>query len=56
VAVIVVVCFFVIFFWSAFEQTGASLTFFAEEQTDRRFGLKIPTWVVGIISLALFRE
>jgi POT family proton-dependent oligopeptide transporter len=28
----------VIFFWSAFEQAGASLTFFAEEQTNRDLG------------------
>ena len=41
--VIYVVAFFVIFFWSAFEQAGASLTYFAEEQTDRRaFGWVIP--------------
>lgn len=39
--VIYVACFFVIFFWSAFEQAGASLTFFAEEKTDRHLGLKI---------------
>jgi POT family proton-dependent oligopeptide transporter len=32
------VAFFVIFFWSAFEQAGASLTFFAEEQTNRTIG------------------
>ncbi len=38
VSVIFVVSFFVIFFWSAFEQAGASLTFFAEEQTNRRLG------------------
>lgn len=38
VAVIFVVAFFVIFFWSAFEQAGASLTFFASEQTDRTLG------------------
>ncbi|NML22410.1 peptide MFS transporter [Pseudoflavitalea sp. G-6-1-2] len=38
VAVIFIVAFFVIFFWSAFEQTGASLVFFADEQTDRRLG------------------
>jgi POT family proton-dependent oligopeptide transporter len=31
---IFVVSFFVIFFWSAFEQAGASLSFFANEQTD----------------------
>ncbi|MBP5455592.1 MAG: peptide MFS transporter [Paludibacteraceae bacterium] len=33
--VIYIISFFVIFFWAAFEQAGASLTFFAEEQTDR---------------------
>ena len=38
VAVIFTVSFFVIFFWSAFEQAGASLTFFAEEQTQRNLG------------------
>ena len=41
--VIYIIAFFVIFFWSAFEQAGASLTFFAEEQTDRSFlGMIIP--------------
>lgn len=38
VAVIFTVSFFVIFFWSAFEQAGASLTFFASEQTNRDLG------------------
>ncbi len=41
--VIYIAAFFVIFFWSAFEQAGASLTYFAEEQTDRNlFGSTIP--------------
>jgi POT family proton-dependent oligopeptide transporter len=41
--VIFILCFFVIFFWSAFEQAGASLTFFADEQTDRNlFGWEMP--------------
>lgn len=41
--VIYIVAFFVIFFWAAFEQAGAALTFFAEEQTDRvMFGTDIP--------------
>lgn len=38
VMVIFTVSFFVIFFWSAFEQAGASLTFFADEQTQRDLG------------------
>jgi POT family proton-dependent oligopeptide transporter len=42
--VIFIVAFFVIFFWSAFEQAGASLTFFAQEQTDRHlFNKEIPS-------------
>ncbi|HET6992049.1 MAG TPA: peptide MFS transporter, partial [Bacteroidia bacterium] len=41
--VIYIAAFFVIFFWSAFEQAGASLTFFAEEQTNRSlFGWTVP--------------
>jgi len=35
ILVIYIISFFVIFFWAAFEQAGASLTFFADEQTDR---------------------
>ncbi|MFM2136244.1 MAG: Di-/tripeptide transporter [Bacteroidota bacterium] len=38
--VIFILAFFVIFFWSAFEQAGASLTIFADQQTDRHLG----TW------------
>lgn len=41
--VIYIVAFFVIFFWSAFEQAGASLTYFAEEQTNRNImGTVVP--------------
>jgi len=43
VAVIFIVSFFVIFFWATFEQAPASLTFFADEQTDREvFGYVVP--------------
>jgi POT family proton-dependent oligopeptide transporter len=43
IIVLYVSAFFVIFFWAAFEQAGASLTFFAEEQTDRHlFGALVP--------------
>jgi len=42
--VIYIIAFFVIFFWAAFEQAGASLTYFAEEQTNRNlFGWMMPT-------------
>jgi POT family proton-dependent oligopeptide transporter len=41
--VIYIIAFFVIFFWSAFEQAGASLTYFADEQTNRDiFGWTMP--------------
>jgi proton-dependent oligopeptide transporter, POT family len=53
VAVIFAVVFFVIFFWSAFEQAGASLTFFADEQTNRHLGLLIPKWIIYIIYAGL---
>lgn len=39
IIVILIAAFFVIFFWSAFEQAGASLTFFADEQMDRTINL-----------------
>ena len=41
--VIILVMIFVVFFWMCFEQAGASLTFFADEQTNRNvFGWKMP--------------
>ncbi|MFR9602996.1 MAG: peptide MFS transporter [Rikenellaceae bacterium] len=43
IMVIYIIAFFVIFFWAAFEQAGASLTFFADEQTNRViFGWEMP--------------
>jgi POT family proton-dependent oligopeptide transporter len=39
--VLFTVSFFVIFFWSAFEQAGASLTFFASENTQRDLGFYV---------------
>ncbi len=41
--VIILVMIFVVFFWMCFEQAGASLTFFADEQTNRTiFGWSMP--------------
>jgi POT family proton-dependent oligopeptide transporter len=41
--VVYIAAFFVIFFWAAFEQAGASLTYFAEEQTNRTvMGMNVP--------------
>jgi proton-dependent oligopeptide transporter, POT family len=53
IIVIFSVAFFVVFFWSAFEQAGASLTFFTDEQTDRNLNLSIPVWVINLISVGL---
>ena len=38
IGVIYIIAVFVIFFWSAFEQAGSSLTLFADQQTDRTIG------------------
>ena len=47
IGVIYIIAFFVIFFWAAYEQAGASLTLFAAEQTDRTiFGWEMPaSWI-----------
>lgn len=43
IIVVFILAFFVIFFWGAFEQAGASLTLFADRQTDRHlFGWEMP--------------
>ena len=43
IIVIFILAFFVIFFWGAFEQAGASLTLFADRQTSRTiFGWEMP--------------
>jgi len=53
ISVIFIVAFFVVFFWSAFEQAGASLTFFADEQTNRQLGLNLPVWIIYTTSFGL---
>jgi POT family proton-dependent oligopeptide transporter len=51
ILVLYVVAFFVIFFWAAFEQSGSSLTFIAEKQTDTRiFGWAMPPSMVQIFN------
>jgi len=43
IIVMYIIAFFVIFFWSAFEQAGSSLTFVADKQTDLNFlGFQLP--------------
>ncbi len=59
VAVIFIVSFFVIFFWATFEQAPASLTFFADEQTDRFVGINTSRWIVltilGLLAYGLYK-
>jgi POT family proton-dependent oligopeptide transporter len=43
ISVIFILAFFVIFFWACFEQAGASLTLFADQQTERHIaGWEMP--------------
>lgn len=49
--VIYIISFFVIFFWAAFEQAGSSLTFIADNQTDRNIlGWEMPPSMVQIFN------
>ncbi|MFW0738350.1 MULTISPECIES: peptide MFS transporter [unclassified Flavobacterium] len=51
IIVIYIVSFFIIFFWAAFEQAGSSLTFIADNQTDRNFfGWQMPPSMVQIFN------
>jgi POT family proton-dependent oligopeptide transporter len=51
ILVLYVVAFFVIFFWAAFEQSGSSLTFIADRQTDTRIlGWTMPPSMVQIFN------
>ncbi len=58
IAVIFILSFFVIFFWAAFEQAGASLTIFADRQTDRELmGWTVPASYfqsVNAVAIVLF--
>lgn len=53
IIVIFIAAFFVIFFWAAFEQAGASLTFFADEQMDRTVNINTNYGIVYLIITAL---
>ncbi len=47
ILVLYAVAFFVMFFWACFEQAGSSLTFIADNQTDRHFlGWEMPPSLV----------
>ncbi len=49
IIVIFVAAFFVIFFWAAFEQAGASLTFFADEQMNRTVNINTSYGIVYLV-------
>jgi len=55
IIVIFILAFFVIFFWGAFEQAGASLTLFAEDSTNRYIGsfLMPSSWFQSVNPLAV---
>ena len=53
IIVIFILAFFVIFFWSAFEQAGASLTLFAEENVNRDVPFGINKWIIFTIGSGL---
>jgi proton-dependent oligopeptide transporter, POT family len=46
IAALLIMAFFVIFFWLAFEQAGSSMTLFAERNTDRT----TPAWLGWLIT------
>ena len=51
ILVLYIVAFFVIFFWAAFEQSGSSLTFIADKQTDTNIlGWQMPPSMVQIFN------
>jgi POT family proton-dependent oligopeptide transporter len=52
---VVILAFFNIFFWSAFEQAGSSMNFFAEERTQRViFGWEMPApWFQSVNALTI---
>jgi POT family proton-dependent oligopeptide transporter len=53
IIVIFIAAFFVIFFWAAFEQAGASLTFFADEQMNRVVNINTSYGIVYLVVAAL---
>ena len=53
IIVIFIAAFFVIFFWACFEQAGASLTFFADEQMNRVVNIHTSMGYVFLVISAL---
>jgi POT family proton-dependent oligopeptide transporter len=53
IIVIFILAFFVVFFWACFEQAGASLTLFADQQVDRAVEINISKYVIMISGAVL---
>ncbi len=53
IIVVFILAFFVIFFWGAFEQAGASLTLFADRQVDRDMSLFVPGWLIMLTGISI---
>jgi POT family proton-dependent oligopeptide transporter len=53
IIVIFILAFFVVFFWACFEQAGASLTLFADQQVDRSIQLSVSKYIIMISGAVL---
>ena len=53
IIVVFILAFFVIFFWGAFEQAGASLTLFADRQVNRDINLFVPGWLIMLAGISI---
>jgi POT family proton-dependent oligopeptide transporter len=53
IIVVFILAFFVIFFWGAFEQAGASLTLFADRQVNREMHLYVPGWLILLSGISI---
>lgn len=53
IIVIFILAFFVVFFWACFEQAGASLTLFADQQVDRNIQLSVSKYIIMISGVVL---
>ncbi|MBK9046372.1 MAG: peptide MFS transporter [Bacteroidetes bacterium] len=53
IIVIFILAFFVVFFWACFEQAGASLTLFADQQVDRNIQMSVSKYIIMISGAVL---
>jgi POT family proton-dependent oligopeptide transporter len=53
IIVVFILAFFVIFFWACFEQAGASLTLFADQQVKRDIVINISKYVIMVFASVL---